>query len=570
MKLLAAFSLLVSSKLTLATFPSCRCVYGDKCWPSATQFTQLESKLSQPLIYPRPSGAVCYPTSNPSGNCSGLVDTWTDGNWRADQPGAMEAPNFETYAFKNGTIDACYANVTLGVPCGQGSVPVIGVDARGVADIQAAVQFAVKYDVRLVVKNTGHDYLGRSAARGAFVVWTHNMKNITYNASFVPQGAPSHETYNAITLGAGVQWHEAYAAANAQGRIMVGGASAGGSVGAAGGWVLGGGHSALSPTYGLGVDNVVEMTVVLSTGEYLTVNSHQHPDLFWAMRGGGGGTYGILTSVTYRTYPSLPVQAALFSANATNPTVMNTLMTELMRIHPALSDAGWSGYGSASNSSLFFAYMKPNGTVAQLNESFHSFVVFAQNLTSQGLSIVTKPVYEDTWYEFYSTYLSGGVENGGNTMLGSRLIPRETLEKNSKELTNILLPINLSWNFVAGGKVSKIDPNSAGVNPAWRKAIIHLTFGIAWPFGASSQEIDGMIDILKAKEKALRDLTPESGAYFNEASLYEENWQYTFFGTHYPALKAIKDKYDPHGLFVVAEGVGSEDWDSDLNCRKWW
>ena len=56
----------------------------------------------------------------------------------------------------------------------------------------------------------------------------------------------------AITLEAGVQWHEAYSAANASGRVLVGGASPGGSVGAAGGWLLGGGHSALSPSFGLG------------------------------------------------------------------------------------------------------------------------------------------------------------------------------------------------------------------------------------------------------------------------------------------------------------------------------
>jgi FAD/FMN-containing dehydrogenase len=55
-----------------------------------------------------------------------------------------------------------------------------------------------------------------------------------------------------MTLGAGVQWHEAYDAVQAQGRVLVGGLSAGGSVGAAGGWLLGGGHSALSPYYGLG------------------------------------------------------------------------------------------------------------------------------------------------------------------------------------------------------------------------------------------------------------------------------------------------------------------------------
>jgi len=70
----------------------------------------------------------------------------------------MEAPNFETFMFKNGTIDACYLNTSLGVPCTQGNVPVIGVNATTPEDVQAAVQFAVQYNVKLVVKNTGYVY----------------------------------------------------------------------------------------------------------------------------------------------------------------------------------------------------------------------------------------------------------------------------------------------------------------------------------------------------------------------------------------------------------------------------
>lgn len=72
----------------------------------------------------------------------------------------------------------------------------------------------------------------------------------------------------------------------------------------------------------MGVDNAIEMTVVTSTGAYLTVNNYQNPNLFWALRGGGGGTYGIVTSVTYRTYQQLPVVMYFVQANVTNATVM--------------------------------------------------------------------------------------------------------------------------------------------------------------------------------------------------------------------------------------------------------
>ncbi|KAH7930955.1 FAD-binding domain-containing protein [Leucogyrophana mollusca] len=574
MRIFFLFSLLA---LGYASSPSpefgsrCRCTADQACWPSASVFSDFEKSISQPLIYPLPPASACYPSSSPSGNCTEALENWDDGNWRANHSGASQSPNFETYTWRNGTISACYKETSLGVPCGQGSVPVVGIDAREPSDIQAAVNFAVKHNLRLTVKNTGHDYFGRSSGRGSFLVWTHNMKDISYNASFVPQGAPRHSgASTAITLGAGVQWHEAYDAANAQGQILVGGASAGGSVGAAGGWLLGGGHSALSPKYGLGVDNVLEMTIVTSTGEHLTVNDYQHADLFWALRGGGGGTYGIVTSVTYRTYPSFGLVAGYFVATANNTDVMRKVVTEYVRVHPSLSDAGWSGYSTLSNASLTFFYIMANGTEVAANSSMNPFFDFAKNLTSEGLTISTALTYAyPSWYAWYAGLFAHGDQNGANVQTGSRLLPRETFEYNYKELANALLELDgVAFNFVGGGQMAKINPDSVGVNPAWRRTLVHITFGTGWQDGSTVEEIQQNIGALKAKIKRIRDLTPFSGAYFNEASLYETNPQYTFFGFHYPILKVIKLKYDPHSLFVVQEGVGSEDWNSDLTCRR--
>ena len=84
-----------------------------------------------------------------------VLANWEGGIWRSSMPGSMESPNFETFMFQNGTIDACYHNTTIVGICGQGSVPVIGVDARTVDDIQAAVTFAVEQNLKLVVKGTG-------------------------------------------------------------------------------------------------------------------------------------------------------------------------------------------------------------------------------------------------------------------------------------------------------------------------------------------------------------------------------------------------------------------------------
>lgn len=109
------------------------------------------------------------------------------------------------------------------------------------------------------------------------MIWTHHLQNITYNSTFVPQGAPISKTYDGIffrssgkfdanidfkfylgiTLGAGVSWNDAYDAVQKRGRVLVGGVSPDGTVGAAGGWLFGGGHGILSPQYGLGMPLVV-------------------------------------------------------------------------------------------------------------------------------------------------------------------------------------------------------------------------------------------------------------------------------------------------------------------------
>ena len=101
----------------------------------------------------------------------------------------------------------------------------------------------------------------------------------------------------------------------------------------------------------VGVDNAVQFAIVTSTGEHLTANAHKNGDLFWALRGGGGGTYGAMTTVSYQTHPAVPLVGAVFTAAVISPASFSTpspiltrLFTEFVRVTPSLSDGGWSGY----------------------------------------------------------------------------------------------------------------------------------------------------------------------------------------------------------------------------------
>ena len=145
--------LTIALSLTSVSARNCRCTSASRCWPSDSEFKTLASKVSQSLIHPVPPATPCYDSA--AGNCTDVLTNWQNSIWRSDKPGAAELTNYETYTFPNGTIQGCYLNATLGIPCQQGNVPVIGVDARTPEDIQEAVRFAGNHNLRLVIKNTG-------------------------------------------------------------------------------------------------------------------------------------------------------------------------------------------------------------------------------------------------------------------------------------------------------------------------------------------------------------------------------------------------------------------------------
>jgi FAD/FMN-containing dehydrogenase len=171
--------------------------------------------------------------------------------------GAVQWPNWELLPHSN---DSCLPTTKRSVPCAQGRVPLYAVPAKSADDIQAAINFARERNVKLVIKNTGHDFLGRSTAAGALSIWTHFMKDISFASKFTPSGCYKSAPEHAVTIGAGVQLHELYQAVAAKGRIVVAGSAS--TVGAAGGYVQGGGHSALGVWKGMSADNILQFTVV--------------------------------------------------------------------------------------------------------------------------------------------------------------------------------------------------------------------------------------------------------------------------------------------------------------------
>jgi len=166
---------------------------------------------------------------------------------------------------------------------------------------------------------------------------------------------------------------------------------------------------------------------VTADGNHVIANAYQNEDLFWALRGGGGGTWGIVTSATYKTHPSKPLSSALIFVHSTNANSTQNLLAEIIRLTPLLAEQGYGGYGWASASQIVLLFTSPNVTVEQNQAIFLPLFEFAAS--QPGLSLVENytAVYQDSgsWSESLSI-IPGNVV--GVTEVSSWLIPGDIFE----------------------------------------------------------------------------------------------------------------------------------------------
>ncbi|TPX64852.1 hypothetical protein SpCBS45565_g05573 [Spizellomyces sp. 'palustris'] len=542
---------------------NCRCLPADECWPSPNVWSAFNATINGALIKLLPPGAVCHDPYYDQEACSVAKAQWYNPYWRSDQPGAMIDPSLEG---TNGT-ETCSVTTDRAVPCGQGNVPTYAVAATTTQQISLAVRFADKYRLRLVVKNTGHEFRGKSSVPGALSIWVHHLKTITFSGNFVPAGCKGNGN-TAVTVGAGAQWGEVYRVADQSGLAVVGGQNP--TVGASGGYVQGGGHSALGPYKGLAADLVLQYTVVTAKGKEVTVNACQNSDLFWALRGGGGGTFGVVTSTTFTTFPTPPQIVAGITVTSNSSSDFETFIGDLTAEFPRLSDAGWAGYLYYAGNNFLGAFLNlANGTSAA-SESLAFLTNYNRTRPSSRVNVDVQILTFPSFYAYFNLTFnmetpampgsnesspSPDPNDGSSSLVTSRLIPRDAFvkspEKVAKAFTSMKAPSTvLILHLVAGGAVGSYPPDHIAAHPGWRKALLHVV-AVFPTSGTPLWEIAG----------------PKPAAYLNEANTTEDIWKQLFWGDHYDRLKKIKDEVDSKGLFFCSRCVGSDEWTEDGNCR---
>lgn len=481
---------------------------------------------------------------------------------------------------------------------------VYAVAAESTADVVAAVNFARTHRLRLVVKGGGHSYHGASSAADSLLIWTRRLNAITVHDAFVVQGCSTAQP--AVSIGAGALWGQAYdAVAREAGRYVQGGGCL--TVGVAG-LVQGGGFGPFSKTYGLAAASLIEAEIVTAYGDVRIANACTNPELFWAIKGGGGGSFGVVTRLTLRTHDFPAFFGGVFATiKATSAEAFRRLIGRAVAFYAeALFNPHWGEQmsfrpGHELGIAMVFQGLEQAQAEALWQPFFDWVKVSPQDFTfTQAPAILAAPA-RDFWTPAFLKSLPGLVladdrpgapegnlfwtsnrEEAGQVFHGyqSRWLPASLLAGDRQpSLAEALFRASRHWSIslhfnkgLAGGPTEAITAaHDTAMNPqvltAFALAIAGASGPPAYP-GVPGYEPDVATARREAEavKKAMRelwDLAPEAGSYVSESDFFAEDWQKAFWGGNYERLRQAKRRYDPDGLFIVHHGVGSEVWSAD-------
>jgi len=543
--------------------------------PTAADWQRLRSTLRGKLVDARSPLEPCK--SDPAGAaCAAVLRNLKNPYYLEDQPGGTESAGW------------------LGAWSPAAST--YAVVAAGAEDVGAAVRFAGEHGLRLVIKGTGHDYLGRSNAPDSLLIWTHAMRGVTLHDAFVPRGCPAAQAgVPAVSVEAGARWAEAYEEVTVKhGRYVQGGGCT--TVGAAGGFLQGGGFGSWSKKYGTAAAGMLEAEVVTADGRLRIANACQNPDLFWALRGGGGGTFGVVTRVTLMTHP-LPTHFGWVNGDirAKSEAAFVALLERFLEFYrEKLGDEHWGEQVAVRGNNSLHVSLAFEGMSAhdaeELWRPFRTWVEQRPERFTIGLrfdDIPAKLMWNPDIIRRFAPDAIRTDERSGRFWWNddseqvsifwyafqSRWIPIDQFD-DTKRLAATLFEASRHWSvelhFNKGQAGASTDAIRRGrqtsMNPAVFKAAalaIVAAAGDGLP-GIAGHEPDlaeARTSQARVSEamRILRNATPEAGSYVNETDYFEPDWRTAFWGENYQKLLGIKRKYDPQGLFSCHHCVGSQE-----------
>ncbi|KAK3381106.1 FAD binding domain-containing protein [Podospora didyma] len=556
----------------------CKCYPGDSCWPSNNEWASLNRTVGGRLVRAIPPGAVCYdsfegtPTKDAT-QCAVVASQWTNASWTADQATLPMIP-----IWSNSTCEPNTATGQPGPPAGcpdvclNGLLSPYAILAKTVDDIVAGVNFARTNKLRLIIRNTGHCFMGRSTGYGALVINTHRLNSIKFERSCTLCDG---HTGGVVKVGAGVMFKDLYAQAWPKNLDVLGGECP--TVGIAGGYFGGGGQGPLSGHYGVGSDHAISFDIVLASGRAVTANANTNSDLFWALKGGGMGTFGVVSSVTLKTYPTMLVTGMGLTITGTGDSFWEGVRI-WHTMAPTYTAAGmYVWYAMQEGSLTAQPFVAPNLTIAEFKAVIDPLLakLRAANVTFTTTEVRTFPKFGDLYEAMWITAFHG---SGLGAYFGGRMISQRDVRERGNDIVAAFRTMSNKYpgQVLFGGhlvnpgnRVKGPQQKLSAVHPVWRDtADIQIFLYVPPPCMSAQQRAEAERRVTVELGGILRAVTPKSAVYSNEGDINEPNWQIAFWGSVvYPKVLQIKKKYDPDDVFWSKSSTGSEGWALERNLK---
>lgn len=437
-------------------------------------------------------------------------------NWHAlDEAigGHVVLPSSAEYAAAKSVFNARFDN----------STPAAVVVVKSTGDVQTAMEFAARNDIKVAARAGGHSYIGASTANSAIVIDLRQLPGeISYD-----------DGRKLATIPAAAQLDSVQAALAAHGRSIPSGSCP--TVGVAG-LTLGGGLGSDTRSSGLTCDALVSAAVVLPGGEAITASPDNNADLFWALRGGGGGNFGVVTSFTFRTFPvtDRDVVTLVFPAGTTQRVVLGW--------HEWLHNADraiWGmvniTVGSGSGGCTIVLATPPGDGPGRARDLSTAIGVQPVSNTSRTLDRMD-----------FVHYFEGGAQASQPRpfVAGSDIIGAMT-----SAAADSIVDARSAWPRDAGSATAVIESLSGAVsdvNPGdsafpWRRHAACIQWYTEPPSPTTAETADRWLVSAHAAVKA-----HSVGGYVNYIEPGTPASRY--FADNLERLAAIRQKYDPDGL----------------------
>lgn len=407
--------------------------------------------------------------------------------------------------------------------------PLIIVFAQETRDVVHAIKWARCNDIPIRIRSGRHNYEGLSVRDGGIVIDVSEMKRVEIDRAG-----------NTATIQTGLRDYQMAQLLGEQGLVVPPGLCP--TTGIAG-FTLGGGQSSLSRPWGLAIDNLLEAEIVLSDGCVLHASKEDHSDLFWALRGGGGGNFGVCTSFRFRTRPLETVAYTQISWPIQNlrPVLQSwqnyTLPNADKRLTPLLTIAS----GESTLLMMQGVFLGTSGALrALLQPLIHS-------ATPESIYIEEIP-----WLEAAAKIAA--TQPGNPEPFKSvgpflyQLLPDEGIDIIERFISEPPTSSVSVFFHGLGGAVAEVPNKDTAYY--YRKALSNISYFSTWN---TPEEAESGINWVGNFRKAMLPYT--KGVYVNTPDLSICNWPKAYYGSNFQRLTQVKAKYDPDNIFRYPQSI---------------